>query len=110
MKKEKDFITSIDSDENHEFFTKVHDYYYAHGQLELDLGYDVLLFNKKKYGELPSFEGIYHFKHGRKKCTLFSWKSNSPMPESRKGLMVYDSDKAAYKDALKKYKDKLGFV
>lgn len=100
MKREKDFITFIDSDENPEFFTKVHDYYYAHGQLELDLGYDILLFNKKKYGEQPNFEGICHFRYGRKKCTLFAWVTNSPLPGSKKGLMVYNSDKEAYNYAL----------
>lgn len=110
MKKKRDFITTEEFDEKNEYFCKVNDYYYAHGQLQTDLGYDILLFNKDKFGKLPSFSGIYQMKHGRKNCTLFAWVANSPCKGSRKGLLVYDSDKKAYADAKAKYEQKKAII
>ena len=106
--KNKDFVTTQCSDKR--FACKAHDYYYAHGKLQEDLGFDILIFNTEKYGSQPSFEGIYELKSGRKKCTLFAWTTNSPLPGSRKGLVVYNSDKEAYQKALISFNSRKVFL
>jgi hypothetical protein len=88
---------------------------YLHGDLESMVGYDI--FSILKFDLLDNEiddrwvseglkEGIYQGRCLGKEVTYFRWKNG----RRSSGLVVLNTDKESYQDALKKYKEKADFI
>jgi len=90
---------------------------YLHHKLEDDAGHDVYYFYEcslpKRYPDSQVIDdslvedGLYQCGYNGKKCTLFFWHDIRKSPH---GLVVYDDDQIAVKDAWKKYEEKTGVL
>lgn len=71
---------------------------YLHGNAEKDNGFDCF----GVVNEVPQYAGIYPatIMHNPKPCTFFLWNTTG---DHQHGLVVYNDDEQAYKDAEEKY-------
>lgn len=90
------------------FFTRPNEMIYACGDLENDLGYDIIILNNK-FRDYFIHPGISTLNFNGRTCLYYHWKTNSGLFSTR-GLVVYSDDSEAVKYAKDKYNKKLSIL